>query len=255
MKFQGRGTVYAAVRDASGNYGVEFDFGCLDELKLGLKADTFTHIEKCSGADGIDYRGTKSLDGTVTIGFTEWKRKSLAQAMQASFRSLSGEKTGSITGEIINATEVLPGDKYRPKRGGATSVVITDSTPTTPAVVPSGQYNVAAGKITFDTDFDDSALIYPLKVAYTYAEPNYLSLFQAGQVELSLRFEGLNKANSLSAVTVELYRLLFDPASDIDFMSDEIAPFNLTGSLLVDDTKSASGNLGQYGRVMDATFA
>jgi len=256
MKFQGRGTVYAAVRDpATGNYGVEFDFGCLDELKLGLKANTFTHIEKCSGADGIDYRGTKSLDGSVNLSFTEWNRKSLAQAMQATFRSLTGQKTGSITGEVIAAAIILPGDKYRPKRGGATTVVITDSTPTTPVVVPSGQYSTTGGKITFGSSFVDSSLIYPLKVAYTYNEANYLSLFQAGQVELALRLEGLNKANSLSPVTVELYRLLFDPAAELDLMSDEIGKFTLSGSLLIDGSKVAAGDLGQYGRVIDATFA
>lgn len=254
MKFQGRGVLTAAVRNAAGAYGVEFDFGCLDELKLGLKADTFTHIEKCSGADGIDYRGTKSLDGTITLSFTEFKRKALALALQAAFHSVSGDKTGSITAEIINADKIAPGDKYRPKRGGATTVVITDSTPVTPATIPSGQYNLVAGKIVFDTDFDDAALVYPLKVAYAYTEANYLSFFQTGQVELFLRFEGLNKANSNAPVTGEFYRVLFDPASDVDFLSNEIGQFNLSGSLLIDDSKAASGELGQYGRLMDATF-
>jgi len=255
MKFQGRGTLRAAIRNAAGDYGIQFDFGCLDTLKLGLKADTFTHIEKCSGADGIDYRGTKSLDGSVTLEFTNWSRKAMAQALQANFHSISGDKTGTVTGEVINADLINIGDQYRTKRGGISAVVITDSAGA-PATVSAGMYTVAAdGTITFGATWLVGSLVLPLKVAYTYAESNYLSFFQSGQLELFLRFEGINKANANSPVTVELYRVMLDPATDIDFLSDEIAPFSLQGSMLIDSSKSAAGALGQYGRVMDATFA
>ena len=254
MKFQGRGLLKAAIRDNAGNYGMQFDFGCLDELKLGLKADTFTHIEKCSGADGIDYRGDKSLDGSISFTFTEFQRKAIAQALRAQFRSLSGDKTGSITGETINATTIVIGDNYRTKRGGASTVVITDSAGS-PATVSNTMYTVNAdSSITFNNTWAVGALILPLKVAYTYAEANYLSFFTTGTVELAMRFEGLNKANSLSVVTGELYRVILDPTSDFDFLPDEIGKYPMNGTMLIDNSKPVGGVLGQYGRIMDATF-
>ncbi len=60
----------------------------------------------------------------------------------------------------------------------------------------------------------------------------------------------LNTANINKGTVVELYRVVFDPVSDFDLINDELAQFELTGSVLYDDTRNLDPVLGGFGRLV-----
>jgi hypothetical protein len=89
-----------------------------------------------------------------------------------------------------------------------------------------------------------------IEVDYTYAATNIVPMFKDTQKERWIKFVGLNTANSNKVVTVELYRVVFDPANTFDLINDEIAQFELTGSVLYDSTRDANSILGGFGRII-----
>lgn len=59
--------------------------------------------------------------------------------------------------------------------------------------------------------------------------------------EYYLMFEGVNTANNNQATYLEMFRVTFEAASRIDFISDEIAGFPLVGVFHLDETRNGYG--------------
>ncbi|PXX49000.1 hypothetical protein [Aquitalea magnusonii] len=64
------------------------------------------------------------------------------------------------------------------------------------------------------------------------------ALTQVGK-EYSLRFEGLNEAQSGASVTVEVYRLKVSPADSLDLIGDDFSTLKVKGAILADSSKPA----------------
>ena len=104
----------------------------------------------------------------------------------------------------------------------------------------------ASGKVTMLTDNANSPA---MTASYGYTDPASVSMLTASTKEYAAMFENINKANENDAGSVELYRVRFDPASNMDYLSDELQIPQLTGSVLADTTKdSADLEFGQFGR-------
>ncbi len=65
-----------------------------------------------------------------------------------------------------------------------------------------------------------------------------------------VRFEGLNTADSNREVVIDLYRVAINPAKELSVITSDLLKFELSGQVLADLTKSASGELGQFGRIV-----
>ena len=74
--------------------------------------------------------------------------------------------------------------------------------------------------------------------AYDYGAQQQVDALTEGSVERWLRFEGLNTADGNEPVVVELFRFEMDPASERALIQDDFATMTLTGTLLVDSTKT-----------------
>jgi hypothetical protein len=53
-------------------------------------------------------------------------------------------------------------------------------------------------------------------------------------------------------VIVDLYRVVLNPSKDFSLIGDDIQKFELSGRVLADTTKSDTGPLGLFGRVIQA---
>lgn len=249
MFFQGRGNTYLATRDADGITGPAVLI-CQDELSVALTTDSFSHTSKCGPVDIEDYRGTKSSSGEVTLSFADVEDKKFAIGVLGTVNA-ADVGTTPVTGEAMPAG-LIAEDVYflggieRHRNITALSIADSATAPATLNLTTDYTVDASTGMVTI---VDPSGFTQPFVAAYTYQDPASVSMLSAGQPEYFLSFENINKANANDPGSVELYRVRFDPASLIDFLSDELQVLQLKGSVLADSAKAVTDTeFGQFGR-------
>ncbi len=254
MKFSGQGTAHFQKLNENGNRGKAYNLGCFDSLDIESNIEKWTHKESCSGFRQTDATGVTSIEMSASFVATDWSMKVFAELVQGNERTLSGDRTGTVTGETIDETALAAGDYFFLKRRGATSVVITDSAGS-PATVNAAHYSVDArtGKVTILPAFTGS-FTYPLRVAYTYQEPNWVSLGTQGIKSVFMLFDGVNTQNANSKVVAEFYKVNVNPASTLPLINEEYASFDGTIDFVADLSRPIDGSFGQFGRVLSGDF-
>ncbi|MGU9776202.1 phage tail tube protein [Salmonella enterica] len=98
-------------------------------------------------------------------------------------------------------------------------------------------------------EFLKTPVIQPVVVSYKHAGSTSIPIYTRPPIELALRYEGVNQAESDSPVLVELYRLQFDAAVAIELInnSSELARLETTAEVLADINRSVD-EMGRYGR-------
>jgi hypothetical protein len=246
MKFQGRGRIYIAERNNSGIPGAFKFVGCADAFNVALSVETIQHYSKCTSADALDYQGTKTQSAEVNMTLSEWVKANILLALRAV--EVPDATSGSVSGEACG-TGFLAGDVYL--LGATTGQPRTN--------VSAVSVDDGGGPLVLDTDYtlnaDTGAVTFitattgAVTADYTYDDLPYASMFRAGQKDYWLRFDGVNKADGDAPVLVDLYKVQFNPAQNLDLLSDELALMELSGAVLVDANKSESSDLGQFGRM------
>lgn len=244
MFFQGRGNGQGAgtlaERDVTSIIGAALPF-CPDTVSIGLKVDSFEHTNKCGPVDIPDFRGIKSVAADLSLSWVDAEDKMFAVATLGTV--ITGG-SGTVTAEQL-PTSIPPGFVWYlgglTPHQGITALIISGAT--SPA---DYTLDPASGKVTFLTDQSSS----PGPTAgYSYVDQNSVSLLTAAQKDYFFRYNFINKANNNDPGMLELYRIRFDPASLLDFMSDELQKFELKGSALADTTKLVTDtDFGQFGR-------
>jgi hypothetical protein len=130
-------------------------------------------------------------------------------------------------------------------------VVVKDSAGTPATLVAGTDYEVASSNHGTLKILNIGTYVQPFKADYSYAVQVNVGLFQAAAPDRWLRFEGLNTADALKPVLIELYKVSLNPLSEMGLISDELAKFPLSGQVLYDDSKVGDVILGQFGRVVD----
>lgn len=246
--FQGRGTTYLAERDSTGITGPALPI-CQDAFSIALATESFEHINKCGAVDSPDLRAVKSSSGTVTLTYADAQDKTFAIAVLGTVNAASSP--GTVTNETL-PDDLVAGDVYfaggLERHRALTSVVITDSATSPVTLVVTTNYTVdaASGAITF---VNVGSFNQPFVIDYGYTDPGSVSFLSAAQKEYFLSFENINKLNANDPGSVEAYRVRFDPASLLDFLSDEVQSLELTGTMLADPAKVVTDTeFGQFGR-------
>jgi hypothetical protein len=241
MFFQGRGNVYLAVRDANGVPGPYRTAICTDTLAIALATTPFSHTNKCGPVDVEDFRGIKDQTGTISLSFADLDDLKFALGVLGSVTAAGSP--GTVTNEAL-PNDLIAGDVYF--LGGLTRHrAITGLT--IGSLVEGTDYTLdaASGKVTFLTDQGSPAPT----ADYGYTDGASVSLFSSPTQEYSLMYEFINKADANNPGSLELYRVRFDPLSNLDMQSDELQIADLKGSVLADLTKTATDTqFGQFGR-------
>lgn len=247
--FSGQGKVFVADRDVNGNPGVFRDVGNVPSLSVTLETDVLEHKESRTGNRLTDLRLVRERTANVSMTLESFNTKNL---MMLLYGTTVAGSTGAITNEASPAALAV-GDIVALGSPHVTSVAVNTYTGGTAWVLDTDySLDASAGMITILSVSKGTRI----EVDYTPAATTVVPIFKDIQKERYVRFVGLNTANSNKAVTVELYRVAFDPASTIDLINDELAQFELTGSILYDsgrDTGGQSTVLGGFGRIIEST--
>lgn len=220
--------------------------GDTNNFKVTTSTEVEDHLEKRSGNRLTNGRLQKANKVNVSFDLENWTKENLAIGLYA---TIVAGGAGTVTAELMpNPLEI--DKRVILAHQNVSSVVVTDSTGS-PKTLPAGQYEVSAkpGSIVFTDITSGAPYVLPFKAAYSYAEMSWLTMFTQTIPERWLRFEGVNTGHNNDPVVVDLYRVSFDPFSDLSLINDSYASIPLAGSALYDSTKADSGAFGRFGRM------
>lgn len=245
--FSGQGRVYIGARNNAGNpLGLTF-VGNVPSLSVSLSVETIEHQESQSGQRLTDLQLIKTKKGEFSCTLEELIADNLSLALYGSTTSVT---SGSVTAELL-PNPVTVGSLYLLAKQNVSSVVIKDSS-ATPKTLPVAQYTVNAkhGSVVINDKTAGGPYTEPFKVDYSYGAYQSTNMFTQPLPERWVRFEGLNTADSNREVVIDLYRVAINPARELSIITDDLWKFELTGQVLADTTKPATGDLGQFGRIV-----
>lgn len=242
--FSGQGVVYVANR--SGNSILAYrDVGNVPSLRVSLETDVVEHKESRTGQRLTDFRLTRENRARVTMTLEKFTKKNLMMLLYGADQTTASPT--AVTGEVIatDRTTIAVGDIFFTKFPSVSALTFS------PALTSPADYSLdsASGRITINSLTNLSGA-GSLTLNYTSAAHESLTMFKSANVERALRLVGLNTANSNASVIVELYRVLFDPVGNLDLINDELAQFEIEGSVLYDSTRDADATLGGFGRIL-----
>lgn len=241
--YSGSGRVYIFERDAQGNPTAGRGLADAGEFEVGLQVDTETVIEDQTGDRLTALRLQTAKNATVSIQLKSWDPKNLALVL---YGKQSEQATTAVVGEVLPSA-LVAGNVVLLANQNVSNVVIKDSA-ASPATVSASKYavNGVSGLVEF---LDVAGYTQPFKADYSRAAASRVAMFGGdSKKEYWLRFDGTNTADG-SGLIVDLYRVALDPASALQLITRQVATFPMQGSVLRDETKLESGELGQFGRV------
>ena len=239
--FSGQGRVFIGARTSSGNpAGLNF-VGNVPDLKVSLSVETLEHQESQSGQRLTDLQIIKGKKGEFACTLEELIQTNLELSLYGSTTTVT---SGTVTDEPVIATAEL-GKLYLLGKQNVSSVVIKAGA----AAVADTKYTVNAkhGSIQFN---DITGVTGAITASYSYGASSATAMFTQPLPERWVRFEGLNTADSNKEVVIDLYRVAINPAKELSVITSDLLKFELSGQVLADLTKSASGELGQFGRIV-----
>lgn len=242
--FSGQGTLYLGSRDTSGTVTTYQEVGNVPSITLGLETDVLEHKESTTGQRLTDLRLIREKTATLSMTVESLTTANLQLLLYGTTNSIAGS---SVVAEVIPTVAV--GDVYKTDFPLISSVVV-NATAGTPTLNTHYTVDANGGMIEF---ISLAGLTQPLNVDYNYAANTKVQFFKDSSKERFLRFSGLNTANSDEAVVIELYRVVFDPVGNLDLLSDELAQFDVEGSVLYDSTRATDSTLGGFGRIITLT--
>ena len=239
--FSGQGRVFIGARDLTGNpAGLTF-VGNVPDLKVSLSVETLEHQESQSGQRLTDLQLIKTKKGEFNCTLEELIPANLELAL---YGSTTAVVAGTVTDEPVIVTPEA-GKLYLLGKQNVSSVVIKAGA----VVVATTKYTVNAkhGSILLS---DLTGVTGALTASYAYGAANVTAMFTQPLPERWVRFEGLNTADANREVVIDLYRVAINPTKDLSVIGNELMKFELTGQVLADFTKAATGILGQFGRLV-----
>lgn len=243
--FQGRGPLYLQEINSDGTLKAAIAI-CPDTVQLDMSSNRWTHTNKCGTVDVEDASGTNSLAAAISISFANMEDKLFALGALGTINAAGSP--GTVTTE--HGPDVIAiGDVYflggKTRHRAITALVVTDTSSPVTVLVADTNYTLdaASGKVTFLTAFTG-----PPNFAYGYTDPQYVSLLTAAVKNYFASYEFMNRQSANDAGSLELYKVRFDPASNLDFQSDKEQSMSLKGSALADTDRAVDGVLGQFGR-------
>lgn len=244
----GKGALYVADRDASGNPGALEDVG---EVMISIEItkefkSNFTSRHEVNHKDA-HVPVSQEVKGTLTI------KERTAKNLE---RILHGTKTANAGGSVVAQAfpaGIAAGEEHRlPGFAGiASALTIVDSNGTPATLVLGTNYTVDLnyGRVKFILV---SGFTQPFKASFTNAASTRVSILTKRVINKFLRFEGINVGNNDGAKKFvdELYNCTLMPAQKLDEKSEDFVTYELAFECLSDPTKTTDPELGQYGNTL-----
>lgn len=160
---------------------------------------------------------------------------------------LSKKIAGTVTAETFPsalATDAL----VLLDKGSVTNVVLTDSKATPTTLLLGTHYQIESAASGMIRLLDVSTLTQPIKAAYSYGASTNVSILTSTPPVKYLFMEAINTVDGKRA-RVHLYKVQFNPLSNLPLTNENLADFTLGGSCLSDANNRLDDSLGPFGRI------
>lgn len=161
------------------------------------------------------------------------------------YSSLNNIVSAPVVDEALPSGLVANDRVVLARPAGITALSIRDSA-ATPATVPPANYsleNAAGGIVRL---MNVTGFTQPLRASYTHEAFVRMPMFSAPPTE---RYFYLHGTDTVSAEKVRcaLYRVLFNPISELALLNDTFGEITLEGTALFDATAALDASLGGFG--------
>lgn len=251
--YSGQGVVLMGDTDANGVPTGLLPVGNVSDLKIAIAATNLEHKESQTGQRGTDLRLTTELKCSVSMTMESFSADNFAVAMRGGVTKKPG---AAVTDE---ANKVYLGKVMPLKHAKVSAVTINKGASVLVAYtagMAAGDWdymlNADAGSILWATTPDTAGLADgdDVLVDYTYAAQQHVEPLTLGAPEKFIRFEGLNTAEELKPVIVEVFRFLTDPLKELALINDNVAGFQLEASALMDTRRTGVGESKYFRQIM-----
>jgi hypothetical protein len=240
----GQGVISLAKVDPdTGVRGKWFEIGDVSAMSLSLESASIKHYESQSGVQALAVDYNYRITSTLNMTIRSFDLDNLALFARGEVVSTPG---GTVTNEALGSS-IAAGDTVMLDHPKVESVVITSG----------GAPLVAGTDYTLDADFGKvtfmAAQTGAVTAAYTYGATEQLAMLKnAASKNYALRFDELNIVRGGQKSIVELYKISPSLLSQLNFVSsgEEVDGAEVTAGALIDQTRPASGDLGQFGRII-----
>jgi len=125
-----------------------------------------------------------------------------------------------------------------------TSIVVKDVTDVTTYVLDTDYTVSSVGLITILStgSIGDGDTLH---ISYSYGAYNNVEALINSGIEYTCKFYGMNSAQSDTPVVITAHRVKFGASDEMSMISEDFVPLDITGEVLVDDTK-VGGSLSKY---------
>lgn len=238
--YVGQGKVHLGKRAADGR-GYDFLFvGNVPQLTTRAETEELDHRESYTGSRFKDLKLYRNKTAMAEITFEDFNVDNVSRAFYGDVLSVAA---GSVTGEQHAAKA---GSIIALKRMNVSTVVVTNTAGTTTYAAGTDYIlNAAAGTIEFPAGTTIPAHTggaVNIKVNYASTLQQKLSMLSKNSQEFFLLFTGLNEADSMNPVRIQIPRFALGPAQQIDWITNanEVASFNASGEVLYDEVQAVA---------------
>lgn len=239
-----QGPMYLADNLGNGKPGPMRDLGDTGTATISVSTGKETRKESYSSKRHTAAVLHTGSEATISITLRYDQAENLALGWHG---KLTSRVSGTVTAETIPT--VVVGDIIMLEKGAATNIVLTDSTPTTPASLIAGTHyqvlDAVAGTIKI---LSLGSLVQPFKAAYSYGASKNLSMLTTKPPVKYFFMPGFNTVDG-SRDRIHLYKVQFDPLESLELINESFGDFTITGTCLLDSTNILDPDLGGYGRI------
>lgn len=243
--FIGKGPLYVAERDASGNPGALEDVGeVIVELEVSKEYKSNFSTRGALNTKDAHVPVSHELKGKITLKETTAKNLQLI---------LHGDSTEIGETDVEDApfpAGIVDGEEHRLPgfTGIASSLAIEDSAGAPSALVLGTHYTVDLkyGRVKF---LSVAGKTQPFKASFTSAASVRSSILTKRVVNKFLRFEGINIGNNEGPLHFvdEFYNCTLMPAQRVEEKGDDFATFELAFECLADKNREEDPEFGPFG--------
>lgn len=243
--FSGVGIVTFFERLPGGALGPGFDLGEAPTFTLGNAAPSVEMNTTRDVSRGAVYRMAQSKTANLNIELQTLSDFNWQLLTSGSWSDVAG--TAAVVGWVApNGLQVGQVIKLPAYNVGA-SVVVKDSTPTTPKTLPAAGYELDAvgGTITLKDITTGGAYVQPFKVDYTPGAIRQLGAMKVADKEYFVQLNGTNAYDGERTIC-SAFRFRFASEGEVPLKATEFGTYQLNGSVLRDETRLPDSAGGQY---------
>jgi hypothetical protein len=215
-------------------------------LNFALSIEKEERKENWSGNKGISVVNIQSKAVSPELVLRELSPDNILIGVHGKLNKIAAS---TVTGELLPsnlvADEIILLDK-----GNVSNLVITDSTASTPLNLVEGtDYAIESAASGLVKMLEvGTPKVQPFKAAYSHGGMTNVSMLTAQPPVRYLYMEAINTVDGRRA-RIHLYKVQFDPMSQLPLTSQTLSEFTINGATLIDAINTLDENLGGYGKI------